>query len=202
MDVGPRLRALRQNLGIPLRELAERTGFSVSFLSLVEHDKASPSVASLERIAAAFGLSLAEFFQGAEDLPYQVLRAGERQTYTSEWSQTVVELLAQRPKGGALLPLVLRMAPGGRSGTKPRIGLAEEFILVMEGQVWLITEEREELLATGDSLWLPAGVGRMWENRGEAPAVLLVVGHRSSSVERLTPGKPSLMRSEPPVRES
>src|SRR2546421_1672652 len=102
MDVGPRLRMLRQSMGIPLRELAERTGFSVSFLSLVENDKASPSVASLERIAAAFGLSLAEFFQGAEELPYQILRAAARQVYQSEWSQTVVELLAQRSKGGAL----------------------------------------------------------------------------------------------------
>src|SRR3954447_22629872 len=161
MNVGPRLRMLRQSMGIPLRELAERTGFSISFLSLVEHDKASPSVASLERIAAAFGLSLAEFFQGAEELPYQVLRAGERQTYTSEWSQTVVELLAQRPRSGALFPLILRMAPGGRSGKKPRVGLAEEFVLVMEGRACLTTDEGEQELSAGDSLSLPAGVGRM-----------------------------------------
>jgi transcriptional regulator with XRE-family HTH domain len=196
MNVGPRLRMLRQSMGIPLRELAERTGFSVSFLSLVENDKASPSVGSLERMAAAFGLSLAEFFQGAEELPYQILRAGERQSYTSEWSQTVVELLAQRPKGGALLPLILRMAPGGRSGKTPRVGLAEEFVLVMEGNVWLTTEEREEELKAGDSLWLPAGVGRMWQNRDEAPVVLLVVGHRSSSVELAGPAEPSEINRE------
>jgi transcriptional regulator with XRE-family HTH domain len=183
MEVGPRLRFLRQSMGIPLRVVAERTGFSVSFLSLVENDKASPSVASLERIAAAFGLSLVEFFQGAEELPYQILRAGERQTYTSEWSQTVVELLAQRPRGGALFPLILRMAPGGRSGKKPRAGLVEEFILVLEGRVSLLTEDRQEELNAGDTLLLPAGVSRMWENRGEVLVALLVVGHRSSSVE-------------------
>src|SRR5436853_6485418 len=98
MEVGPRLRMLRQSLGITLRELAERTDFSVSFLSLVENDKASPSVASLERIAAAFGLSLAEFFQGAEELPYHVLRAGERQTYTREWSEEEGEMRAKGPR--------------------------------------------------------------------------------------------------------
>jgi transcriptional regulator with XRE-family HTH domain len=96
--------------------MAEQKRFSVSFLSLVENDKASPSVASLERIAAAFGVSLAEFFQGTEELPYQILRAGDRPTYRREWSQTVVELVAQRSRGGALLPLGLHMAPGARAG--------------------------------------------------------------------------------------
>src|SRR5687768_1273094 len=62
MRLGSRLRLLRQSTGVSLRTLAEQTDFSASFLSLVENDKASPSVASIERIAAAFGLSLAEFF--------------------------------------------------------------------------------------------------------------------------------------------
>ena len=84
MQIGPRLRGLRQTTRLSLRALAEQAGFSASFLSLVENDKVSPSVASLERIAAVFGLSLAEFFQGAEELPYQVVRRGERPAYASE----------------------------------------------------------------------------------------------------------------------
>src|SRR5688500_17715980 len=167
MQLGARLRLLRQSTGRSLRTLAEQTGFSASFLSLVEKEKVSPSVASIERIAAAFGLSLAEFFQGAEELPYQVVRAGERPAYRSEWSQTVVELLAQRPTGGALFPLALRMLPGARSGTKPRAGLAEEFALLLEGEITLITPDQEVALLPGDSLSLPAGTLRVREDRSE-----------------------------------
>jgi transcriptional regulator with XRE-family HTH domain len=183
MRLGLRLRLLRQSSGVSLRVLSQQTGFSASFLSLVENDKASPSVASLERIAAAFGLSLAEFFAGAEELECQVVREGDRQVYTSEWSQTRVELLAQRSTGGALFPVALRMEPGARSGTKPRAALTEEFALVLEGSVTLVMHEREDELAAGDSLSLPVGVARLWENRSEQLALLLIVSHRSNPVQ-------------------
>ena len=187
MRVGPRLRLLRQSRGISLRELSEQTGFSASFLSLVENDKASPSVASLERIASAFGLSLAEFFQGAEETPYQVVRAGARENYISEWSRTVVEMLAQQATGGALFPLVLRMEPGARSGKRPRAALTEEFVLLQKGRVVLVTQDAEEELGPGDTVSLAAGTERLWENRSGEPAVLLVIGHRANPVRPFEP---------------
>ncbi len=197
MRLGSRLRLLRQSTGGSLRTLAEQTGFSASFLSLVENDRVSPSVASIERIAAAFGLSLAEFFQGAEELPYQVVRAAERPEYVSEWSQTVVELLAQRPTGGALFPLVLRMQPGARSGTQPRAGLVEEFALLLEGQIILVMPDQEVALSAGDSLSLPAGSVRMWENRSDTSALLLIVGHRSNPLEPVEPLEAAPAATEP-----
>src|SRR6188508_1046436 len=112
MKVGPYLRRLRQSQGMSLREVAEQSGFTASFLSLVENDKASPSVSSLERIAAVFGLSLPEFFQAVDEPSHFLLRAAERQTYVSEWSNTVVEILAQKPHGGQLAPLLLQLAAG------------------------------------------------------------------------------------------
>jgi transcriptional regulator with XRE-family HTH domain len=187
MRLGPRLRLLRQRLRVSLRELSEQTGFSASFLSLVENDKASPSVASLERIAAAFGLSLAEFFQENEALPYRVVRTSERQTYTSEWSKTVVEVLAQQPTGGALFPLILRMEPGARSGKRPRAALTEEFALLQEGQIVLVTPDGEEELGPGDTVTLAAGTARLWENRSSEPAILLVLGHRANPVRPFVP---------------
>ncbi len=187
MRVGPRLRLLRQRLGVSLRDLSEQTGFSADFLSLVENDKASPSVASLERIAAAFGLSLAEFFQGGEALPYRIVRAQERQTYTSEWSKTVVEVLAQQPTGGALYPLVLRMEPGARSGKRPRAALTEEFALLQEGRIVLVTPSEEEELGPGDTVTISAGTARLEENRSPEPAVLLVMGHRTNPVRPFVP---------------
>ncbi len=183
MLIGSRLRLLRQQRGLSLREVSEQTGFSASFLSLLENDKVSPSVASMERIAAAFGLSLAEYFQHVQERPYQLVRAGERQNYTSEWSQTMVELLARQGQGGALYPLLLRLSPGARSGKTPRPTMTEEFTLVLNGEVVLSLAEGEQTLFMGDSISIAAGTARAWENRSEAEAVLLVVGHRSPPPE-------------------
>jgi transcriptional regulator with XRE-family HTH domain len=53
MELGNRLRARRQELGLSLRELAERVGLTASFLSQIERDLASPSIESLRKISDA-----------------------------------------------------------------------------------------------------------------------------------------------------
>ena len=57
--LGPELKRLREAGGISLRLLADRAGFSASFISQVENGQASPSIASLEKIAATLGVTLA-----------------------------------------------------------------------------------------------------------------------------------------------
>lgn len=173
--IGSLLRQLRHQKRWSLREVSERTGFSASFLSLVENDKASPSVASTEKLALAFGLSLAEFFQLGQRSSYQLVRTGERQSYTSEWSQTIVEVPAQLAAGGELYPLLLRLVPGARSGKTPQPSLTEEFAMVWSGSVVLRLTEEEHVLNVGDSLSIAAGTARGWENQSAAEAVLLVV---------------------------
>ena len=66
VNLGGTVRRLREDQGLSLRTLAARTGFSASFLSQVENGQASPSISSMERIAAALGVTLGQFFQGAE----------------------------------------------------------------------------------------------------------------------------------------
>ena len=59
---GARLRTARAKRGLSLREAAERAALSASFLSLVERGLAEPSVALLQRVTAAYGGTLLEFF--------------------------------------------------------------------------------------------------------------------------------------------
>ena len=60
--VGARLRNLRQRSNISLRELARRTDISVSYLSGIEKDNASPTLATLRRILVALGSNFPSFF--------------------------------------------------------------------------------------------------------------------------------------------
>ena len=62
VDVGGRIRQLRLGLGMSVRSLAAKTGFSPSLISQVEHGQVTPSIGSLERIALALGVSLGKFF--------------------------------------------------------------------------------------------------------------------------------------------
>ena len=69
MDVGARLRALRQMHGLSQRELARRAGVTNGLISLVEMNRVSPSVSSLKKLLDGIPMSLAEFFTGDFNRP-------------------------------------------------------------------------------------------------------------------------------------
>ncbi len=187
-SLGETLRRLRGRAQLSLRSLAEQTGFSASFLSQVENGQASPSIASMERIAAALGVTMGQVFDGVEQrspIP-AVVRAGDRVTLTSEWSKGKIESLGAASTGARLEPVLLTLASGGKSGTRPYSSAREEFALILEGSVVLTLEEQgpggtpeqEYVLQSGDAVTIRAGIGRRWQNPGPAPVKLVMVSVR------------------------
>src|SRR6202521_6234686 len=63
-SLGERIRSMREKRGQSLKQLAQATGLTQSFLSQVERELTSPSVASPRKIAEALGTSVATFFAG------------------------------------------------------------------------------------------------------------------------------------------
>ena len=78
VDVGERLRTLRQFRRYTLQSVAARSGISESFLSQVERGRSNASIASLKRIADALGVSMADLFEPDELPGPRVLRRDER----------------------------------------------------------------------------------------------------------------------------
>src|SRR5687768_14097454 len=146
-QLGGRLRTLRQARGLSVRTLAARTDFSPSFISQVENGLASPSIASLARIAEQLGTSLGQFFGaadaaigsagGANALGPRVVRASTRQALVSSWSRARVETLGRPGAGHRLEPVLITFAPGGRSGAAPYPDPRELFAIVFEGELRL-----------------------------------------------------------------
>ena len=67
MDIGGRLRAVRETRGLSQRDLAGRAGLTNGAISLIEQNKSSPSVASLKRLLDAIPMTMSEFFSEVED---------------------------------------------------------------------------------------------------------------------------------------
>src|SRR5262245_18622069 len=117
--VGARIRQLRRGRGLSARALAAATGFSPSLISQLEHGHVMPSIGSLERIAMVLGVSLSTFFVESEADPDGPVRANARQKLTSTWSPVSIEALRPVKGCGVLEPVMIVMAPGGRSGKFP-----------------------------------------------------------------------------------
>ena len=86
VHVGDIVRHLRKTCHLSVRTLADKCGFSPSFISQVELRQASPSIASTERIASALGVTLGEFFRAVDPPLPAIIRSNARSVVQSEWS--------------------------------------------------------------------------------------------------------------------
>src|SRR3954470_17826355 len=78
IHIGPRVRALREAMGLSLRDLAERSGVSAPILSQVERGETSPTLAVAARIVGGLELSLSQLLRLDEGGVVSIVRAGER----------------------------------------------------------------------------------------------------------------------------
>src|SRR4051794_33499348 len=78
LAIGPRVRALREAMGLSLRDLAQRTGVAAPMLSQVERGETSPTLAVAARIASGLELTLSELLRLDEADGGTVGRRSER----------------------------------------------------------------------------------------------------------------------------
>ena len=172
LQLGPRIRALRQARNITLRELAARAGVTESFLSQVEREVTSPSIASVQRIAQALDLAIAELF--IESVPSgRVVRRSERRRIAYPGLGAVDEFLTS-DMNGRLQVIVSTIEPGGGTGDEPYAHESdEEVVIVLAGRLELWVADEHHLLEEGDSITYSSRLPHRNVNPGEGPAVVL-----------------------------
>lgn len=152
VNVGERLRAIRHLRRATLKTVAERAELSESFLSQVERGKASASIASLTRIAAALGVNVADLFEphGSRAHP-RVLRRDSRPALAFG-NLGRKYLLTPRPLEH-LEVFAAELDRSGSTGDEPYThGDSEELFVVLSGRVHLQLGERLYELEHGDSI--------------------------------------------------
>jgi transcriptional regulator with XRE-family HTH domain len=168
-DLGGRLRWLRRSQKLTLRELAERASVTESFLSQVERGVASPSVASLQRIAHGLGLSIAELFATGSNAG-RVVRMADRRRVEYRGLHAIDEFVT--PATATRLQVILStIEPGGGTGDEPYTHESdEEVVLVLEGELDLWVADEHYHLDAGDAITYSSRLPHRNENRGSVPA--------------------------------
>lgn len=174
--VGEQVRLLRTQRGLSLRSLATQTGFSPSFISQLENGQVSPSISSMERIAATLGVSLVDFFAAASKADGGlVVRSGDRLALTSGWSKAAIEAVSPLATPARLEVISITLDPGGRSGRHPYAHPREEFAFVLKGRVTLTLGPEEHRLGAGDAACILPSELRLWRNDSRSAAQVLIV---------------------------
>ncbi len=172
LDLGTRIRSLRQARRLTLRDVAERAGVTESFLSQVERDVTSPSIATVHRIARALDLSIAQLFTPDADTG-RVVRREARQRIEYPGLGAVDEFLTA-DTSGRLQVIQSTIDPGGGTGADPYTHeLDEEVVVVLAGVLDLWVGDEHYVLRQGDAITYPSRIPHWNVNNGTDPATVL-----------------------------
>lgn len=170
---GGRIRELRRRANMTLNDLALHSGVSVGFISLVERDKATPSLGTLASIAAALGVDV-DVFISAPRPSQSVTRAQERAPFFLHDASLRYEQITTALNGGTLTSLIIHIPEGYASEETAHVG--EELILIMEGQVRQTLGDASFVLNQGDSMHFMGDTPHSFANIGDGPARMLWAG--------------------------
>ena len=165
--IGRDIRGLRKARGVTLAGLAEASGLSVGYLSLLERDRATPSIKALHAVSRALGVTISWFFE-ANDVPEEerdlVVRRARRRRL--DYSAGVVDELLSPNLTGALELLSCRFPPGASSGEEPYAHSGEEAGVVIRGRLELWVDGRTVTLEAGDSFGFKSELPHRYRNPG------------------------------------
>ena len=161
-----------------LRAFSNRAGFSPSFISQLENGQVSPSIASLEKIAAPLNITLKDFFATPTEPDTPVIRAKERPSFRSSWSRAQIAALTSMGKSRPLEALMVTLEPGGESAKHPSPLTYDQFSIVFTGILQLTLEDELLTLRRGDAVQISAGTRHRWHNRQRRAAQVVLVSPR------------------------
>lgn len=175
MEIGKKIRQLRLQAGLTQEELANRADLTKGFISQVENDATSPSIATLGDIVAALGTTLGRFFQGSRDAPEKVV-FGKADWVVSGESEEGFELTFLIPQAhrNELEPVLVTLEPGG--STEAAGGHeGAEFGYVLCGQVELRLAAASHRVRKDECFYYTADVEHQIVNTGKRRAQILWV---------------------------
>lgn len=178
--LGRRIRDIRLNKGVSLRDLAKHIGLTRSFLSQVERGKSSPSIASLEKIATALNIELSHFFKDAFPPKFSVFRKKRERKFITKRAKVSSEVLVSDILDIAMVPLLFTLDIGGKIGQDQLWPYRKErFMITLKGKIELICgkeDRRKFVMEEGDSLYCKCDLCcNKMSNIGKQEAIMLWV---------------------------
>ena len=162
--LGAHLHRARTSRNLSLADVAEATGISASFLSLVEKERSDITIGRLVRLIDFYGISISDILPGTTVGGYpQVVTPGERRLLHSPAEGIDVYLLTQDTRR-QMMPLQVEFEPGARLA-EPGRHAGEEWVLVVEGELRLELDGAEpRILGPGDTAYYPAERPHLFAN--------------------------------------
>ena len=160
--VGKRLKTLRAERALTLRDLAQASDLSLNTISLIERGQISPTVATLHKLATALGVTIADFVE--EEPQQEVIFQKRAQRLRARSAKAFIESIGVRLPGQTIMTLLITLEPEAQSGPEPITHAGHELVFCLEGRVTYEIGETQYLLEPEDSLIFEAYLPHRWRN--------------------------------------
>ncbi|MDI6693882.1 MAG: cupin domain-containing protein [Anaerolineales bacterium] len=195
ISVGSKLRSIREERNLSQRELAQLAGISTNAISLIERDENSPSVATLQSLAAALNVKMSYFFDDHEPSTVLHVKAEQRPAITSKGVR--IEGLDGKLSRQEMEPFWVSLQPHSDMGERQVVHTGHELVYCLSGKVEYLIDGNIYELEAGDFLLFEAHLPHLWRNRTDQPASFLLVlqasGQAGEPVKRHFSDYPSVL---------
>ena len=171
LNIGNKIRDLRNKNGLTQQELADRVELTKSFISQIENEATIPSITTLVSIVECLGSNLSDFFYDEKEdgIVYREDDYFEKEDVANK---STVQWLVPNAQKNMMEPIRVEIRPGGKTVTdKPHEG--EEFGYVLQGAISLHIGEDVYRVKAGESFYYRSDKEHYIEAEKKGKAVLL-----------------------------
>ena len=171
--VGEKIRKLRKEKKLTLKDIAEATGLSIGYISQLERGAVEPSLASLRKVSEFLGVSPYLLVDQSEHHPAMV-KSDQRPIIKfpkSEIFYEIVSPMSAPEYTPASMVIQFQIEPGGHDSEEFLTHPSEEIVILLQGEVDMLLGEISYHLNAGDSLVVKPNMPHRTINTGETPAI-------------------------------
>lgn len=180
VNVGDRVREVRERRGLSLQDISQRTDIDISMLSQIEEGAVTPPLGTVIRLAKALEMKMGYFISGEENKAYTIVRRDDRRVvarYDSKKGKHYgyeYESLAPHKKDRHMEPFLVTLEPAETEEERSTHD-GQEFIFVLRGRMEVRLEREIHILEPGDAIYYDSTVPHLVKCHGEENTKILAV---------------------------
>jgi transcriptional regulator with XRE-family HTH domain len=165
LQLGQNIRNRRKKFKLTLIEVSKRTGVSQSFLSQIEQSKVSPSLQTLNKIAAALQTTITSLLQTNSSKGKDILiKQKDRQVIDDDSKKLTIELLSKSNNDRMMQTFLFTFHGKSSTQASKYQHFGQEFIFMLEGKIKVVLDSVEYIIEKGDTLYYNSGQVHTIEN--------------------------------------
>lgn len=168
MEIGDKIRKLRKNKKMTLKELSEASGVALATLSRIETNQMTGTVKSHQAIASCLGVSLPQLY-GEMELEHKAVDFQSQQNRTDVFihnDRASYDMLTSKVLSKKMMPILLKISAGGQTSPEELPKQAEKFIYILKGECKTYVGAEAYTLKKGQTLYFDASLSHYFKNTG------------------------------------